>query len=144
MPHYAASTDIVALYGVQKLGLVAGLIQQGPDKIPDPGVVDAGLQAADDLIDTYLSAQYDVPIKYVSGSLRRIAIDVAMYTMALGRAQRTEEHRVRYEDALKLLDKMAKGDVGLGLPPQDTDGDGVAETNPNVRRRGRFLDVGRG
>ncbi|WP_298962229.1 DUF1320 domain-containing protein [uncultured Methylobacterium sp.] len=139
--HYASAADIVALYGEAQLVLVS---DKNKDRRPDPEVVEAGLQAADDTINTFLSAQYPIPLPYVSGSMRRIAVDIALYTMAIDRTVRTEEMRVRYTDAIALLKMMAKGDIGIGAPPIDTDGDGVPDTDPNRKRKGRIFDISRG
>lgn len=141
MAHYAMKDDVVALYGIDLLNRVADLDR---DDVPDDAVVEAGLQAADDLINLFLSGVYTVPITPVSGALRKIAIDVAVYTMAQDISSRTEEMRLRYEDAIALLKMMKNGDIGLGLPPQDTDGDGTPDTNPNLRRTGRIITVSRG
>jgi phage gp36-like protein len=141
MAHYATREDVVQLYGADLLVRVSDL---DADDVADDNVVDAGLQAADDTVNAFLSALYPVPVSPVPGSVRRCAIDIAVYTMALGVTSRTDEMRVRYEDALALLKMMAKGDIGLGLPPTDEDGDGVNETNPNIRRKGRIFEIGRG
>lgn len=141
MAHYASKDDIVALYGMQLLTLVS---DQNRDRQPDDEIIDAALEAADDEINAYLSAQYTVPLVYVSGPVRKIAINIAVYTMALGRAQRTEEMRLRYEDAVAMLKMMASGKIGLGLPPVDSDGDGIADADPNRKRKGRIFDIGRG
>lgn len=138
---YATQADIVALYGEQTLVRVA---DKNKDRVADPEVVSAGLQAADDTINMYLSAQYGVPLPYVSGGMRKIAIDIAVYTMAFDQAVRTEEMRLRYEDAIAQLKMIAKGDIGIGAPPQDTDGDGSPDLDPNRKRKGRIFDIGRG
>jgi phage gp36-like protein len=77
--------------------------------------------------------------------VKNCAIDIAVYKIALGRGGRTDEMRVRYEDALALLEKISTGKVGLGLPPTtgtDENGDPVT-TNPNVRRSGGSFDCAR-
>ncbi len=102
------------------------------------------LQAADDEINLYLSAQYGVPLPYVSGGMRKIAVNIAVYTMAMDRAVRTEEMRLRYVDAIAQLKMMAEGKIGIGAPPIDTDGDGVPDLDPNRKRKGRIFDIGRG
>jgi phage gp36-like protein len=135
---YASIQDIIDLYGEATLIRVSDVNR---DRQYDAEVVDAALENADDEINVYLSAQYDVPLIYTTRSLRRIAVNIAIYTMALGRAERTDEMRKRYEDAIKLLTLMKDGKVGLGLPLVDGDGDGVAETNPNRTRKGRTFDV---
>jgi len=140
MAHYALQRDVVALYGSELLVRVADLDH---DDQPDPDVVEAGLQAADDIINAYLSAKYTVPVTSVSGALRKCAIDIGIYTMAQEVTSRTEEMRRRYEDALAMLKLMAAGSIGLGLPPVDNDGDGIPDSNPNMRKSARIITVSR-
>lgn len=138
MATYATQQDIVDLYGVDLLVRVA---DHDRDGTPDPTIVSNGLEAADSIINAYLSAQYPIPVTPVPEIVKTCAIDIAVYKMALGRVQRTDEMRVRYEDALSLLEKIAKGTIGLGNVSTDTDGDGVVD--PSMTRRGRFLNVSR-
>ena len=134
---YASQDDIVELYGIDLLVRVSDLDKDG---VPDPDVVQRGLQGADDIINAYLSAQYTIPVVPTPGSIKTAAIDIAVYRMAIGRAMRTDEMRVRYEDALMLLDKISKGQIGLGLPPVDSNGDGIPD-NPNIQRKGRSINA---
>src|SRR6266436_1666386 len=129
---YATKEDIDDLYGTDLLVRVADYDRDGA---PDPEVVDRGLQAADEICDAYLSAQYTIPVTPTPGVVKNCAIDIAVYKIALGRSGRTDEMRVRYEDALALLEKISSGKVGLGLPPvTDPGGGGNPSTNPNARR----------
>jgi phage gp36-like protein len=139
---YASKEDIDELYGTDLLVRVADYNRDGA---PDPEVIAKGLQAADEICDAYLSAAYTIPVVPTPGVVKNCAIDIAVYKMALGRTSRTDEMRVRYEDALALLDKISTGKVGLGLPPETTDnGDGTSTTtNPNIRRSGGSFDCGR-
>jgi len=139
---YASQQDIVDLYGMDLLLRVS---DHDKDQVPDPQIVEMGLKGADEICDAYLSAQYTVPVTPVPGVVRTCAIDIAVYKMAMDRPRRTDEMRVRYEDALKLLEKISTGKVGLGVPPVDPDGDGPAgPVDPNIKRRGRIFDIGRG
>lgn len=139
---YATKEDIDELYGTDLLVKIADYDRDGT---PDPAVVDKGLLAADEICDAYLSAQYTIPVVPTPGVVKNCAIDIAVYKIALGRGSRTDEMRLRYEDALALLEKISTGKVGLGLPPETTDnGDGTTTTtNPNVRRSGGSFDCGR-
>jgi phage gp36-like protein len=139
MATYATKDDIEDLYGVDVLIRVA---DHNKDGMADEDVIAKGLLGADEICDAYLSARYSVPITPIPGIVRSCAIDISLYKMALGRAQRTDEMRVRYQDALALLEKIAKGTVGLGLPPADPDGDGV-DNDPNAKMKGRSFDTGR-
>jgi len=139
---YATKEDIDELYGTDLLVRVADYDRDGT---PDEAVIAKGLQGADEICNAYLSAQYSVPVTPTPGVVRTCAIDIAVYKMALGRGVRTDEMRVRYEDALAILDKISKGQIGLGLPPvtgTDENGNPIT-TDPNVKRSGRSFDVGR-
>ena len=136
---YATREDIVELYGDDVLVRVADIDRDG---IADDDVVEKGLQGADEVCNAYLSSQYTVPVVPTPGVVKTCAIDIAVYRMALMRGARTDEMRVRYEDALKLLDRIAQGKVGLGIPPI-TQPDGSV-VDPNAKRKGRIFDIGRG
>lgn len=137
---YATRQEIVDLYGSDLLVRVA---DHDKDGVPEDSVITLALEGADEVINAYLSLRYTTPLPATPGVVRACAIDIAVYRMAMGRAGRTEEMRVRYEDALAILDKIAKGTVGLGLPPTDTNGDGIPDPVA-ARGRGRIFDIGRG
>ncbi|HWW85227.1 MAG TPA: DUF1320 domain-containing protein [Vicinamibacterales bacterium] len=153
---YASKEDIDELYGTDLLVRVADYNKDGT---PDPEVIAKGLQAADEICDAYLSAQYTIPVVPTPGVVKNCAIDIAVYKMALGRTGRTDEMRLRYEDALALLEKISTGKVGLGLVPvtapqiDPTTGQPVIDpttgkpvlvtTDPNVKRNGGSFDCGR-
>jgi len=140
---YATKDDIDRLYGEDLLVRIADYDKDG---VPDEDVIDRALQGADEICDAYLSSQYTVPVTPVPGIVRTCAINIAVYNIALGVTTRTTEMRQRYEDAIEHLKRIAKGDVGLGLPPVDPDGpDGPAGPgDPNAKRKGRIFDIGRG
>jgi phage gp36-like protein len=139
---YATKADIDELYGTDLLVRIADYDRDGT---PDDEVVGKGLQAGDEICDAYLSAQYPVPVTPTPGIVKNCAIDIAVYKIALGRTGRTDEMRVRYEDALAILEKISTGKVGLGLPPvTTTNPDGTTTTtDPNVKRSGGSFDCGR-
>jgi phage gp36-like protein len=143
---YATKDDIDQLYGEDLLIRVADYDRDGT---PDDEVVARGLQAADEICDAYLSAQYHIPVTPTPGVVKNCAIDIAVYKIALGRSGRTDEMRVRYEDALSILEKISTGKVGLGLPPVTTTGTDASgnpvttTTNPNVTRSGGSFDCAR-
>lgn len=135
---YCTRDDIIELYGYDLLVRIADHDKDGE---PDPEIVIKGIRGATEVCDAYLSAQYPVPVSPVPGIVRTCAIDIAVYRMALDRQRRSEEMRVRYEDALKILEKIAMGRIGLGLEPVDGDGNPIG--NPNATRKGRSLNTGR-
>jgi phage gp36-like protein len=143
---YATKEDIDDLYGSDLLVRVADYDRDGT---PDDDVVAKGLQSADEICNAYLSANYSVPVAPTPGIVNACAIDIAVYKMALGRSGRTDEMRLRYEDALAILEKISTGKIGLGLSPVttttiDADGNTVTTvTDPNIKRSGGSFDCGR-
>lgn len=139
---YASADDISEMYGEQLLLRIAD-----PDDTGyfDVHIVKSALEQADDIIDSYLSTRYTLPLRNTPGILKACAIDIAVYKMAHGRLPRTDEMRIRYEDALRMLELIAKGTIGLGLPADgdDTLGEDGSGINPNLTNRGRFFNVRR-
>jgi phage gp36-like protein len=139
---YATKQDIIDIYGEDLLVRVADLDRDG---YADDPVITKALGDADDICNAYLSAQYTVPVTPTPGVVRNCAVDIAVYKMALQRGGRTDEMRLRYDDALKLLEKISTAKVGLGLSPEDTDGDpNTPLVDPNAKKKGRIFDIGRG
>lgn len=139
MGWYATIDDINELYGVDLLKRIA---DHNKDGTPDPEVVEMGLQAADDECNAYIGAYYPVPLDPIPGIVKRCAIDIAVYTIAHGRIQRTDEMRLRYEDAIKRLKMIAEGKISVGTPT-DGGGGGGPGSGVNIPRKGRSMNTGR-
>jgi phage gp36-like protein len=96
----------------------AELIQLTDKGLPATGaIVDAVLNSAladaDAEIDGYLVGAYQLPLQSVPKNLTTIACDIARYKLYDDRA--TEHVRLRYEDAIKYLVRVGKGELSLGL-----------------------------
>jgi phage gp36-like protein len=76
-------------------------------------VVEGKLADADAEIDGYLSGRYTLPLTNVPEALRRIACDIARYHLYDDRV--TEAVQKRYDDAIRFLRMVAKGEVQLGV-----------------------------
>lgn len=109
---YATQDDIVDRYGEDELLTVAD--RDGDDTV-DAAVVSQALQDATDEIDTYVGSRYSLPLPTQPTALKRICVDIALYRLST-ESGLTEEKRKRYEDAVKFLLGIAKGDIKLGLP----------------------------
>lgn len=110
MAMYAEEQDIIDRYGLTELLIVADKENTGET---DPVTVVQGLTDASDEIDTYLATRYTLPLAVIVPVLKPLCVDIALYKMSTGTSV-TEEKRTRYEDAIKLLTKIAKGDVTFG------------------------------
>lgn len=111
---YAAQADIEALYGADAL---AGVADRDGDGLADAAAVTAALAHASDEIDLHVGAVLTLPLAATPPQLVRLAVDIALYRLALDGGVRTEEHRTRYEDAVATLKRIADGKARLSFPP---------------------------
>ncbi len=116
---YATRTDIEDLYGAGALYVA----DRDGDGVPEDAAIARALDDASSEMDAYLRVLYDTPVSPVPQLLVQLACDIALYRMALAGDVRTEEHRTRYDDALKTLARLSKGDMKLPPPPPSTDPD---------------------
>ena len=118
MAQYASTTDLASV------GLPAVALSGVPLAQQDEFLSQAG-----GLIDTYLQSQYTLPItgstgppNTYPGSLVRCNITLACYELLTFRRYNPDEYdqnwRRKYEDAIKWLTSLAKGEVSL-LPGDD-------------------------
>ena len=110
---YAAQQDIIDLYGERELQNVA---DRDADGGVDDNVVARALENVSAEMDAYIGARYAVPLASPTTVLKGLCVDIALYRMALKSGPRTEEHRTRYEDAIKMLKGIADGKIGIGAP----------------------------
>ena len=128
---YASANDIIARYPNRDL---VQLTNEDPTQTT---VNTAALQQALDdgsaEIDGYLEGRFALPLSDPPAVLNRIACDIAMYRLqSLRPLHDVEDARKRYEDAVTLLVRVAKGEVTLGLAadniaPQQAQGSVVTE-----------------
>lgn len=74
---------------------------------------DAALEAASDLADSYLRARYTLPLLSWQDDLRRAVCHIAAYDLLVRRGFNPtgadEQVRLRYEDAIRWLERVAQG-----------------------------------
>lgn len=118
---YATQQDIIDRYGQEDLLVVA---DRDNDGNVDPDVVDEALADATAEIDTWLAAKYDLPLPSTPSVLVRLCVDITIYRLSSEAGLASEMRRQRYEDAVRLLKGIAKGEASLGLPdpPKSTNG----------------------
>lgn len=107
---YATQADLAERFGETELVQLTD--RDGVDAV-DQAVLARALADADAEIEARLQARYALPLASVPRLLVGIAADIARYRLYDDRA--TEQVRRRYEDATKLLDRIGKGELMLGL-----------------------------
>jgi phage gp36-like protein len=111
---YATLQDLITAIGEDELISIA---DHDRDGTINAEAVERALAAASALIDSHLAVRWPTPLASVPDLIRDLAIDIAIYKLAGPSRGLTDEQRQRYEDALKLLGRLADGKATLDLPP---------------------------
>ncbi|MEO0999816.1 MAG: DUF1320 domain-containing protein [Pseudomonadota bacterium] len=110
---YATPTDIAELYGAEAL---AALTDRDGDGTAEPGAVERALGAASEEMDRHIAVRYTVPLPETTPALAQLCTDIAVYRLAHAARVLRDEHRTRYEDAMRALKAIAKGEQVLPFP----------------------------
>lgn len=79
--------------------------------------LNAALQEANSEIDGYLMGRYKLPLQTVPPFLESLACHMAHYHACTGAMTDDDPIRTRYDDAIKKLEGISKGIVGVGGTP---------------------------
>lgn len=102
------------------------------------------LTSAAEEIDTYIGGRVKLPI---SGTpppiLGKINADIAIYNLYSRVKEEIPQTRAdRYKNAVRLLEKISKGEISIGLqPPPDPPGEGEYAGAGQVNARTKIFDV---
>lgn len=107
---YATQDDMIDRFGMPEILQRTDRNRTGAI---DAAVLNRALADADARIDGYLSGRYQVPLTVVPHLIVGIACDLARY--ALYDDIVTDGVKKRNDDAIKLLESISKGIVGLGV-----------------------------
>lgn len=76
------------------------------------------------LIDSYVQKRYDVPLSPIPKVINKIAVDITLYELFSDRGidEDSEQDIIRkYKNAMRLLEKIAKGRVTIGASSPQAD-----------------------
>jgi phage gp36-like protein len=111
---YALPSDMAARYPNRDL---VQLTNEDPTQTTvNDTVLQQALDDASAELDGYLESRFALPLSDPPAVLNRLACDIAMYRLqALRPLHDLADARKRYEDAVELLVRVARGEVTLGL-----------------------------
>jgi len=110
---YTTQADMTERFGADEL---AQRTNRADGLTIDATVLARALSDADAEIDGYLATRYALPLPSTPPVLNRLACDMARYRLYDDGVPETV--RVRYQDAVSLLKRMASGEVQLaGITP---------------------------
>lgn len=129
---YATLDDLVERAGEVELRQIA---DRDRDGTVDPEVVAAALDDADNLINGYVAAKYDLPLPSVPKIVKTWAVCIARYF--LHRNGAPDHVRDDYKDAIAALKDVAAGRIALPVgagetPPMNAAGTVMASHPPQV------------
>lgn len=130
---YATQQDLVERFGEEEL---IQLTDREHAQLIVADVIDRALSDADAEIDSYLGVRYTLPLVSIPVLLVSVAANIARFRL-MGDAT-TEEARKRYEDAIRLLRLISRGEVvlvGAQTVPPPPGGITVTQRSP-VRQFG--------
>jgi phage gp36-like protein len=123
---YASPNDMIARYPNRDL---VQLSNEDPTQtMVNTAALEQALGDASAEIDGYLESRFALPLGDPPAVLNRLACDIAMYRLqSLRPLHDLADARKRYEDAVELLVRVARGEVTLGLSadnhePQQAEG----------------------
>src|SRR5258706_5992693 len=112
---YIAQADIIGQISN------AQLIQLTDDDrtgLVDAAKVDKAISDAESEINGYVATRYAVPVAApVPDLVKKLATDIAVYSLWRRRQKVPEIVRTAYEDAMKKLSDISKGVITLGIDP---------------------------
>ncbi|MFT4463709.1 MAG: gp436 family protein [Sodalis sp. (in: enterobacteria)] len=107
---YASEQDLRARYSVP---LIERLVDERSDEVAARQKVSQSLSDASALMDSFIAARYALPLSVVPSVLKRHACTMAFYYLNDERA--IEQTSQRYQDALRWLEAVKKGELPLGV-----------------------------
>ncbi|WFE70128.1 DUF1320 domain-containing protein [Halomonas sp. M1] len=123
---YCTKADLIARFGEGELQAIA---HDASGKI-DNAAVDRACDDASGEIDGYVSAAgYPVPLSPIPRIVTAYACDIARYRLYDDHA--TEQVQKRYDDAVKFMRSVSRGEVKLGISTgQGSSSAGGVQMNP--------------
>lgn len=109
---YATTQDMVARFGE---GEVIALTDREHTGSIDEAVLAPALAEASAEIEGHLASRYALPLASVPLLVAGICCDIARYRLSGAEVLETDPTRNRYRDAVRLLEQIGAGKVGLGL-----------------------------
>jgi phage gp36-like protein len=128
---YVSPADIETYIGAEAFMLLCDRDDSGAVDTSD---AEAACSNASSLADSYIARW--LPITVAPQVLKQHVMDIAVYLLAGN--NRTDDQRVRYEDALKWLRHVQAGDASLGIPPVDETG-GTESRAPRICAQPRVM-----
>lgn len=109
---YATQADMVQAFGERE---VISLTDRAVLGVIDVAVLNEALTLASSRIDSYLGELFGKPLPLVPLEIVEACCDIARYRLCGAATITTDETRIRYKDAIHLLEQVRDGKMNVGL-----------------------------
>ena len=99
----------------------------------DTAVTDSALESADVEIDGYLGERYTLPLNPVPAIITKQAVDIAVYNLYARRQGPPEHWQKRYDNVIRFLGSVVKGDISLGVGDPEGAVEDIAQVSAQDR-----------
>ncbi len=108
----------------------------------DTDKADRAIADADAEIDAYCARLYQVPFATVPPMIRKQSVAIALYNLYQGRHGATEDRQRDYDNAVKFLKLVNKGDISLGVLPAPAAPEDTTAAAAKVSARDKIFSPG--
>jgi phage gp36-like protein len=112
MSNYCTQQDLIDSFGWQEVLELSNLDDPAARQINPVRIAQVIVEAGAE-IDGYIGSRYKLPLLEVPVILKLCALDIVRYR--LDKNQQREDVRQRYEDRLRFLELVGKGQMSLGV-----------------------------
>ncbi len=122
---YCSKADIQKR--VSDTDLIELTTEDAQAQVPDDDIIDEAIEAADEEIESYAAARYNVPFSPVPGRIMDVSRDIAIWNLYARRPaiETPEVIKDRYKSAVKWLEKLNAGKVTIGDSPEPAESETV-------------------
>ena len=140
---YITAQDIVDRYGLDYLQIVSDRNCDGFADLPSVAVA---IEDASAEIDKFLSTRFAVPIQDVGTDpawnwIQRCCADITIYYLAQTWATMTDLIKMRFDDCMTQLNKIANGDINVGGPAVPQPNGFAVCSNERQLTRGKLCQI---
>ncbi len=102
---YCSPTDLLQMVSQEELAELT----TATGEVPDSQVTAEAIAWAEDEVNAYVGARYQVPLNPVPAKIKGLTVELALYSLYARRGVAPAVRRERYEAAMAFLKRVAEG-----------------------------------
>ena len=135
MATYSTLAQAELLYGAEQIAVAYDYTN---DSIVDTSRFEQHQRVAYGLINSSIMGHHSLPLVFIPEILVKLEVDIALYNACINALKRTDEMRRRYDDAMKILEKLASGKLKLETAEHSTSLNQSKDTQIEIGRQAHY------